>query len=142
MKYINKEDLLVDIQEPILNESICGSNGNTDDSILDKIEISTIDLVISCISGRYKTDDIFNTPIRNGVLVQIICAIVICRAISRNARRKVPDDNQTKYDKAIKALEKIQAGTMTLENCPIITAADGTTSGLVYGNNTKDEFFI
>lgn len=143
MKYINKDDLLTYIQEVLLNSSIYGSDGKPDDTILNDIEEPVIDLVKSYISGRYKVAEIFDgTPIRNGVLVQLISMIVVYRVIRRNAARKVPDDYITLYNDSIKALEKIQTGTMTLDNCPLITAADGTTSSLVYGNNTKDEFFI
>lgn len=142
MKYINKDDLITYIQERLLNECIMGANG-VDETILTKIEAPVIDLVISYIGGKYKTSEIFGeTVLRNGVLVQLISMIVVYRVVRRNAARKVPDDIIEFYKDAIKQLEKIQSGSQYLENLPLIQAADGTTASLVYGNNTKKDFFI
>jgi phage gp36-like protein len=143
MKYINKDDLVTIIQDQLLDPSLMTAVNTSDETMLDKIELSTIDLIISYISGKYNTTLIFGTPvIRNGVLVQIIAQIVIYRVIKRNAARKVPDDFNTFYTDAIKMLEKVQLGSMALINLPIITAPDGSTAGLVYGNNKNTDFFI
>jgi phage gp36-like protein len=144
MRYINKDDLLTWIQEPLLNGSITGEDRQPDDTVLDNIESDVIDLVKGYLNGRYKSNEIFDsTPvIRNGILVQIISMTVIYRVIRRNAARKVPEDIHDNYGDAIKLLERIQSGVLTLENIPPVTADDGTTASLVYGNNTNEYFFI
>lgn len=143
MKYINREDLTAYIQEMLLNSSIAGVDNISDTTILDEIEARTIDLVISYIGGRYNTSLIFaDTPIRNGVIVEIVSQIVIYRVVRRNAARKVPEDFVDIYKDALKQLEKIQSGSQFLENLPTITAADGTTASLVYGSNRNSDFFI
>lgn len=143
MRYINRDDLTAYIQEILLNSSIAGVDNISDTTILDEIEARTIDLVISYIGGRYNTSMIFaDTPIRNGVIVEIISQIVIYRIVRRNAARKVPEDFVDIYKDALKQLEKIQSGSQFLENLPTITAADGTTASLVYGSNRNSDFFI
>lgn len=138
MKYINKDDLITFIQQRLLDESL-----QLEDSILDQIEEQAIDLTVSYITGRYDTGKIFgNPPIRNGVLVQVLSMIVVYRAVRRNAARKVPEDYIDIYTDALKMLEKIQTGSQHLENIPAITAPDGSTGKLMYGNNTNKDYFI
>lgn len=142
MKYVNKDDLVTFIQETLLDQSLVELNVE-DDKILSDIESSAIDLVIAYISGRYDTSKIFGDSVmRNGVLVQVICMIVLYRAVRRNAARKVPGDYKDMYDDAIKILEKVQEGAMSLKNLPLITAPDGSAFHLVYGNNTNTDFYI
>ncbi|WP_320053964.1 phage protein Gp36 family protein [uncultured Acetobacteroides sp.] len=145
MKYINKEDLVSIIQERLMNDSIATEapvNIN-DNDILDNIEAKTIDLVISYISGKYICDKIFTeTPIRNGVLVQIIASIVVYRSVRRNAARKVPEDYVLLYNDSVKQLEKIQSGAMKLVNCPLLIKEDGSSASPLFGNNTNDNYFI
>ncbi len=142
MIYINKADLVTYIQELLLNASITGQNGQPDDAILTDIERETIDLVKGYLSGRYQVDKIFDNPpvLRNGILVQIISKIVIYHAIRRNAARKVPEDFATYYSDAIALLERVQTGAPALENLPLVTGENGAS--LVYGNSTKQDFFI
>jgi len=145
MKYINTDDLISIIQERLINESVALSEvTNLDENtILNDIEKKTIDLVISYISGIYDYAKIFaDVPIRNGVLVQVISAIVVYRSVKRNAARKVPDDLKDLYTDSIKNLEKIQSGAMNLVNCPKLTKDDGTSASPLYGNNTNDNYFI
>lgn len=147
MRYINTDDLISVIQERLMNESVAMPNVTEleNNTILDDIEAKTIDLVISYISGTYDHTQIFaDVPIRNGVLVQAISAIVVYRAVRRNAARKVPDDLKDLYTDAIKNLDKIQSGVINLVNCPKITYTDdaGEPMSPVYGNNTNKDFFI
>lgn len=137
MRYINRDDLIVCIQQRLLDECL-----QLDDKILDDIETGTIDLVISYIGSRYDTGKIFGEPaIRNGVLVQVISMIVTYRAVRRNAARKVPEDYSNMYTDAVAILEKIQSGSMFLENIPVITDGEGMPK-LMYGNNTNKDYFI
>lgn len=138
MKYLNKDDLITFIQRRLLDENL-----QLEDSILDQIEEQAIDLTVSYIAGRYDAGKIFgNPPIRNGVLVQVLSMIVVYRAVRRNAARKVPEDYTNIYNDATRLLEKIQSGSQHLENIPAITAPDGSTGKLMYGNNTNKDYFI
>ncbi|WP_461632750.1 phage protein Gp36 family protein [Labilibaculum euxinus] len=146
MKYINKEDLIAVIQERLMLESVAMSPGVEleNNELLNNIEQKAIDFAISYISGKYDTEVIFKeeTPVRNGVLVQVIASIVVYRSVRRNAARKVPEDYIQLYSDAKKDLERIQSGAMNLINCPKLTSIDGTSASPVYGNNTNDNFFI
>ncbi len=146
MIYINKDDLTTIIQERLLNDSVSleAAANIEDNTIINNIETKAIDLIISYISGTYDTDAIFDeaSPIRNGVLVQVLSCIVVYRSVRRNAARKVPEDYQKLYDDAIKDLERIQSGVINLVNCPKLTNEDGTTTSPLYGNNTNDDNFI
>ena len=142
MKYIDDTDLASVIQERFLDESTANIAGN--DAILLDLEQKAIDYVISYITGRFNTTLIFygEAPLRNGVLKQIMAQIVVYRAVRRNAARKVPEDLIELYKDATKSLERIQSGAMALPGLPLITASDGTTSSLQYGNSTNRDFFI
>ncbi len=145
MMYINKDDLIDIIQERLMTESVAMPTPTTIDenTILNSIEKKAIDLVVSYISGTYNHELIFaETPIRNGVLVQIIASIVVYRSVRRNAARKVPEDLIQLYSDAIKDLGRIQSGAMNLIDCPKSIKPDGTSTSPVYGNNTNDNFFI
>lgn len=145
MKYINKDDLIAIIQERLIAESVAIPEVTSleENEILDDIELKVIDLVISYISGTYNCELIFAAdPIRNGVLVQIIASIVVYRSVKRNAARKVPDDYVELYKEAIKFLERIQSGAMTLVDCPKLTTTEGGSISPVWGNNTNKDFFI
>ena len=138
MKYVEKEDLVEVIQERQLDDSV-----ELDDAILDGIETKAISFAMSYISGRYKTGEIFGTPVkRHPVLVQAIAMIVVYRAVRRNAARKVPDDYADIYKEAKEILNNIQSGKQTLDGLPAITAEDGSTAKLMYGNTTNDDLFI
>ena len=148
MKYINKDDLISVIQERLMTETVALSPEAplNDNTILNDIEEKAIDLVVSYISGKYDHTRIFpedpETPIRNGILVQIIASIVVYRSVRRNAARKVPEDYMQLYSDALKQLEKIQSGSMKLVNCPLLSNDDGSPVSPLYGNNTNDNFFI
>ncbi|GAB6123071.1 phage protein Gp36 family protein [Dysgonomonas termitidis] len=138
MRYVEKEDLIEVIQERMLDDSV-----ELDDAILDGLEEKAISFTITYISGRYKTDEIFGTPVmRHPVLVQAIAMIVVYRAVRRNAARKVPEDYTDIYKEAKEILNNIQSGRQTLPGMPEITGDDGTTATLMYGNTTNDDFFI
>jgi len=150
MIYLVKDDLIEVIQEKLLDDSL-----QLDDNILDGLEIKAIAFSASYISGRYKVNEIFGgtwwtedgtgptAPVkRSPILVQAIAMIVIYRAVRRNAARKVPDDYTDIYKEALKILENIQKGSQTLDGLPEVTDDDGSTAKLMYGNTTKDEYFL
>jgi phage gp36-like protein len=145
MRYINKDDIVAIIHERLINESVAMDTAIplVDNDIIVDIESKAIDLVISYISRRYNHVEIFSdTPIRNGVLVQLISSIVVYRAVKRNAARKVPDDYVELYKEAIKTLEKIQAGAMDLIGCPLLINGDGSPVSPLWGNSTNDNNFV
>ena len=138
MKYLEKEDLIEAIQERMLDDSV-----ELDDAILDGLETKAISFAISYISGRYKVDEIFGTPVkRHPVLVQAIAMIVVYRAVRRNAARKVPDDYTDIYKEAKEILSNIQSGKQTLPGLPEVTGEGGSSAKLMYGNTTNDDLFI
>ena len=145
MRYISKDDIISLIQERLMRESIATEapveiEGS---ELLNDIENKAIDLAISYISGKYDCDKIFATPpIRNGVLVQVIASVVVYRSVRRNAARKVPEDYIALYNEAIKTLEKMQAGSVKLVNCPLLMKEDGSKVSPLFGNNTNNDFFI
>jgi hypothetical protein len=141
MKYIEQIDLEAVIQGRFLDESTANIAG--DSAILDDIESKAIDYVISYISTRYDTVQIFaETPIRNSILRQIIAQIVVFRAVRRNAARKVPDDYATMLSEATKQLERIQSGAMSLVGLPLLTDESGNTSPVMWGNNRKNNNYF
>ena len=141
MRYITREDLIDVIQERQLDDSV-----QLDGAIIDNIEEKAIAFVISYISGRYITDQIFNedTPLRHPILTQVISMIVTYRIIRRNAARKVPDDYKQVYDEAITILENIQDGSQKLKPLPEVPTTDdnGNPVNLMWGNTTNKDFFI
>lgn len=138
MKYIQKADLVEIIQERLLDDSL-----QLDAAILDGLEAKAIAFATSYIGGTYDAAKIFGDPVmRHPLLVQALAMIVTYRAVRRNAARKVPDDFTDLYKEAVKILTNIQSGAQSLDGLPAITAPDGTTGSLMYGNSTKDNFFI
>jgi phage gp36-like protein len=139
MIYITKDDLIEVIQERLLEDSL-----QLDDNILDRLEEKAIAFAASYISGRYKTDEIFTPPgiKRHPLLVQAISMIVAYRAVRRNAARKVPGDYTDIYKEAVDILDNIQKGSQTLGPLPAVTGEDGSSAKLMYGNTTKDEYFL
>lgn len=146
MKYLEKEDIIALIQEQLINSSVAtGEAVNLENNeLMGNIENKAIEYAVSYISGKYDHTLIFDeaSPIRNGLLLQIIASIVVYRAVKRNAARKVPEDLVELYREAKKDLERIQSGAMNLVGCPKLTNDDGTSKTVMYGNNTIDEFFI
>lgn len=142
MIYIEQTDLESVIQQRFLDDSTANIAG--DDSILTDLEQKAIDYVTSYIAGRFNTDLIFATvtPLRNGVLRQIIAQIVVYRAVRRNAARKVPEDYVTLMSDSTKQLERIQSGAMSLPGLPLNTSTDGSDLPLMYGNDRNSDFFI
>lgn len=138
MRYLEKEDLIEVIQEYFLDDS-----KQFDDRVTDGLEEKAIAFVVSYISGRYKTDEIFNDPVkRTPLLIFVIARLVVYWTVRRNAARKVPEDYKTIYDEAVSILAKIQSGVQTLPGMPEVTGEDGSSAKLMYGNTTNDNLFI
>lgn len=139
MEYITRDDLTTDSYDRFIRES-SDDIGNT----LDKAELRAIGLVKTYLSGRYKVAEIFAAPpIRNELLVDIICQIVLEKVFGRNAPRKLPTDIKEGYDWAIRQLEKINSGVTILNDLPQVTDDEGNpVSDTLFGNFSNPDFYI
>lgn len=157
MRYLTKDDLIVDSFERLIDES-----SGDHDAILEKTENRAIAWVKAYLH-RYDTDSIFGIfipgddeedegnetegewipPIRNGLLVDILSKIVLYRVFRRNAARKIPNDIKEDYDWAVKELEQIRKGAITLNDLPPALDEEGNAlSHAIWGNNTNTDFYI
>ena len=137
MIYLTQEDLTADTQERFITES---SADATD--VLDTIEKAVIALVVSFLSSRYDTALVFAPagPTRNELLVDIMAKIVLYKLFRRNAARKVSTDIKEDYEWAMRQLEKLQTGRITLD-LPV-PAPEGSSSNSMFGNLTNTDFYI
>lgn len=137
MRYITIEDLDVHIQEQMLMSSI-----QKDESLLDSIESLVIDEVCSYIGARYKTEEIFEKPVRNGLLIQVIAILTAYRAVGRNAARKFGQSGLgTQRDWAYSMLNKISTGELPLVGMPEIMHESGRGS-IFCGSTKKSNYYI
>lgn len=139
MIYISDDDLKTESYERFITESTADFEG-----VKDKAELKALGIIKTLIKGRYDVNLIFDTdePIRDEFLADIVTKITLYKIISRNAARKVPTDLKEDYDWAMKTLEKINAGKLTLE-LPVKTDEDGNPSAKpMFGNNTNNDFYI
>ena len=142
MIYIEDTDLKSVIQSRFIDNDFADLAASSD--IIDDVEAKAIDYAKSYISTRYDVAKIFDetTPLRNGILLQIIAQIVIYRAVRRNAARKVPDDFVNLMTEATTMLSKIQGGAMVLVGLPLLTDEDGNETPLMWGNNENELNYI
>lgn len=137
MIYLTPEDLKTDSQE----RHITDSTADTPD-VLEKIEKATIGIVSTFLSPRYDTQLVFaeGAPIRDEVLVDLMVKIALYKLFRRNAARKVGTDTKEDYSWAMKQLEKIQSGRITLD----LPAPDleSTGSYSMFGNTSNRDFYI
>lgn len=137
MIYLTPEDLIADSQERFITESSADAPG-----VLDTIEKTVVALAISFLSGRYDTALVFalGAPVRNEMLVDIMAKIMLYKLFRRNAARKVSTDIKEDYEWAMRQLEKLQTGRITV-NLPAPTD-EGSFSNTIFGNNTNTDFYI
>ena len=138
MKYITTKDIVANIQEAMLKESI-----EKNEDILETLESQVIDEVKSYIGARYDTSKIFGEPIiANGMLSRVIVCLVTYRAIRRNAARKIPDDYVEMKDWAYEVLDKIRDGIMPLPDAPQAVDPETGEKLSLFGSNRKSEYFL
>lgn len=156
MIYINEDDLTTDSYQRFIETS--SSDIST---TLSKTEARVIAIVKTYISDRYDVKSIFPTRIinddeeegeeeeviiggiRDEVLIDIISKKVLYRIFRRNAARKIPTDVKDDYDDAIKMLEKIRRGEITLNGLPPALDDEGQIiSHSIWGNNTNIDHYI
>jgi hypothetical protein len=138
MIYLNDEDLELESFQRFITESTGG-----DTSLKDKAELKAIALCKTFLTN-YDVDDIFDEedPIRDEYLAEIMAIIVLHKLIGRNAARKLPTDAKEGWDWAMKQLEKIQKGSITLLLPPKLDTDGNVDSLTIWGNNTNTDFYI
>ncbi|MGB1307520.1 MAG: phage protein Gp36 family protein [Oceanihabitans sp.] len=139
MIYITEDDLKTESFERFIDES-------TKDfpDVKNTAELKAIGLCITLLKGRYDVAVIFDetTPIRDEYLADIVTKLTIYKIFRRNAARKLPTDLKDDYDWAMKQLEKINAGRLTLD-LPLAGSTSGAPSGdIIWGNNTNKNHYI
>lgn len=140
MRYITIEDISTLIQNQLVMQSV-----ENDTALLDSIEDLVISEACAYLAGRYDTDRIFaDPPLRTGLLVRIISCITVCRAVRRNAARKVPDTFFEYESWAVDMLEKLRDDRMQLPpDIPTVKDEDGTgVSPMIYGHNRNGGWFL
>ncbi|MRG45510.1 DUF1320 domain-containing protein [Chitinophaga sp. SYP-B3965] len=140
MIYINDTDLKADSFERFILES-----ANDEPDTISKNELRSIEIIKTYLSGRYNTEKIFNpdNPLRNELLVDITCKIILYKIFRRNAARKLPADIKEDYTWAINQLEKINTGRIALHDLPIQESSPGKpVSSAIWGNNSNKDFYI
>lgn len=154
MQYLTNEDLTADSYQRFLTES-SGDGENT----INKCEARAIALVSTYLNKRYSTTDIFGIlsddestgeedpefdipPLRNELLVEIITKITLYRLFRRNAARKLPEEIKEDFEWALKTLEKIQTGRITLDLPPAMDDNGNAISNSIWGNNSNGDYYI
>lgn len=140
MIYLTDDDLLTESKQRFIDDST-----KDDTSVIDSAELKCIGVIKTYLNGRYDVDAIFNEdePIRDEVLVDILVKLTLKKIFGRNAARKVPTDVKDDYDEAMKQLQTLNAGKLTLSNLPSPTNANGAPSAApLFGNNTNTDFYI
>lgn len=140
MKYIDMDDIRTLIQNEMIMSSV-----EKESELIDSIESMVISEVEAYIGGRYDTGKLFaDPPLRTGLLVRAIACIVTCRAVRRNAARKVPDSFYEMENWAFDILEKIRDGKMTLpKDVPTAQGENGKpVAPLIYGHNRNNGWHL
>lgn len=140
MRYITIEDIATLIHNQLVMQSV-----ENDKTLMDSIEDLVISEVCAYLTGRYDTDRIFaDPPVRTGLLVRVISCITVCRAVRRNAARKVPDTFYEYEDWAIDMLERLRDGKMQLPpDVPVVKNEDGSdASPMIYGHSRNGGWFL
>jgi len=137
MIYLTIEDLKTDSFERFIDES---SKDFTQS--IDKAEKRAIGKVKPYLRDNYDVEAIFapDMPIRDEALVDILVILTLSKLHGRNSARKFNDKEDV--EKAMKELDKIASGKITLE-LPLPVDDDGNVeSTSIWGNLRNDDFYI
>lgn len=141
MIYLTKEDLITNAYERFIDES-----SNDMEHILKDTELRAIAYLKSVLGSRYNVALLFDPiePIRNEIIIQILCKVVLYNIIRRNAARKVPTDYKEDYEEALKLLKDLATGVLVLSDVPTPTDDNGNplNNNTMFGNNTNKNFYI
>jgi phage gp36-like protein len=140
MDYLIKDDLVVVAYERFIDES------SETETILDELEKRAIAYLKTVLGTRYNVTALFDEdePIRNELIVQILCYVVIYNLFKRNAARKLPSTFKDDYDDAMKLLKDIATGVIKLDGVPLPVDENGNTivSNTIFGNLKNKDFYI
>ena len=135
MIYLEKDDIETDVFTRFIDESTAH-----DDKIVNRAELQVIGLCKTFLTA-YDVSTVFgDTPVRDELLVDIMVKILVYKILSRNAARKISEDTKENYKDAMKMLEKIQAGKITL-GLPAVVLAEGESRS-IWGNTTNKDNYI
>lgn len=139
MIYLTDEDLKADSFQRYIDESI----GDFVEA-KGKAEIVAISIAKTYLSGRYNTDAVFDqtSPIRNGLLTEILVKLTLGKIFGRNAARKLPGDIKEDYEWAIETLEKLNAGKLKIDLPGPVDENGNVKSTSMWGSNRNDNYFI
>lgn len=138
LHYITIKDLVNRSQQRLIEESV------KDPEIdISEIENDQIAIVTVYIQDRYNCERIFNMPIRNAILVDIIANMVLYTIFGRNKARKIPSDTKEAYESSLKLLDKIHLGKLNLGDNVKYDATDERSGGYIaHGNTSNKNFFV
>jgi len=137
MQYLTIEDLKTDSFERFIDES-----SKDFEAAIDKAEKRAIGKVKPYLRDNYDVGAIFDAemPIRDEALVDILVILTLSKLHGRNSARKLPKGDDV--DDAMKELDKIAAGKITLE-LPLPVNEDGNVeSTSIWGNLRNDDFYM
>lgn len=137
MQYLTLDDLKTDSFERFIKES-------TEDftEAINKAEKRAIGKIKPYLRDNYDVKAVFDVdmPIRNESLIDILVTLTLSKIHGRNSARKFADKDDV--EKALKELDKIAAGKITLD-LPYPTTPEGEAdTALIWGNLTNDEFYF
>jgi phage gp36-like protein len=134
MDYCTQEDLETHLSTATLTQLTSDDGANVIDSAvaLEAI-IYASTLINGYLRGRY------NLPLSSPFpLLRIIAIdIAVYRLYSRRMRTEIPDVISNQYNEAIKRLQDIQKGIITLENVSEDSSSSTIKSGTYICNKTK-----
>jgi phage gp36-like protein len=134
MDYCTQEDLETHLSTATLIQLTSDDGANVIDSAvaLEAI-IYASTLINGYLRGRYSLP--LNSPLP---LLRIIAIdIAVYRLYSRRMRTEIPDVISNQYNEAIKRLQDIQKGIITLENVSEESSSSTIKSGTYICNKTK-----
>ncbi|GLB51716.1 hypothetical protein NBRC110019_07550 [Neptunitalea chrysea] len=139
MIYLTNDDLKADSIQRYIDESTADYT-----DAIDKAEEKAISLAKTYLSGRYDVATIFDedSPVIDGLLVDILVKITLHKIFGRNAARRLPTDIKEEYDWAVATLEKINSGKLTIQLPKATDESGNTKSTSMFGSNRNDNYFI
>lgn len=140
MIYLLPTDLNTDSYDRFISES-----GADISDTLDKIELRVIGYVSEMLASRYDVAKVFmvGNPVRNQVLIDIMCKMFLAKLFGRNAARKLPEDIKEENEWALKELGRISTGALKLANLPVPQDETGNpTTQTYFGNNSNPDFYL
>lgn len=143
MIYITEDDLTDDSYKIFIDTSTGDTTAGH--NILDANEKKAIGIAKTYMDVRYDVDKIFDEaePLRNDLLVDIICKITLYKVFRRNAARKVGATVKEDYDWAMKELGRINSGAVVLAGLPVpVDEDDQSTVPGITGNTSNEDYYI